>query len=93
MKGGSDVAYDEVKEDVTADFAEPGLHKVCVSAWETLENTAGPAECIYLPVFDPAEGFVTGGGWINSPTGAYAVNPTLTGRVNMGFVAKYLKET
>src|SRR4029079_11474277 len=37
-----------------------------------------------------AAGFVTGGGWIDSPTGAYTANPALTGKANFGFVAKYL---
>ena len=42
-------------------------------------------------VYDPAGGFVTGGGWIDSPAGAYAADPTLTGRANFGFVSKYKK--
>jgi hypothetical protein len=36
-------------------------------------------------------GFVTGGGWINSPSGAYVASPTLTGRDNFDFVSKYQK--
>ena len=34
---------------------------------------------------------MTGGGWINSPAGAYAPNPALTGKANFGFVSKYQK--
>ena len=34
-------------------------------------------------------GYVTGGGWINSPSGAYTANPSLTGKANFGFVSKY----
>ena len=34
-----------------------------------------------------------GGGWIESPAGAYAVDATLAGRVNFGFVSKYKKGT
>jgi hypothetical protein len=45
----------------------------------------------YIVVYDPNAGFVTGGGWINSPTGAYAADPTLTGKANFGFVSKYKK--
>jgi hypothetical protein len=33
---------------------------------------------------------VTGGGWINSPAGSYAANPSLTGQATFGFVAKYV---
>lgn len=45
----------------------------------------------YLVVYDPGAGFVTGGGWINSPAGAYVAEQSLTGRANFGFVSKYLK--
>jgi hypothetical protein len=40
-------------------------------------------------IYDPGAGFVTGGGWINSPAGAFVANPGLTGKANFGFVSKY----
>jgi hypothetical protein len=46
---------------------------------------------VLVVVYDPNGGFVTGGGWINSPAGAYRADPTLTGRANFGFVSKYKK--
>ena len=45
----------------------------------------------YIVVYDPAAGFVTGGGWINSPTGALTADPVLTGKANFGFVSRYEK--
>jgi PKD repeat protein len=45
----------------------------------------------YVVVYDPAAGFVTGGGWITSPAGAYVGDPALTGRASFGFVARYHK--
>ena len=45
----------------------------------------------YVVVYDPGAGFVTGGGWINSPAGAYYLNPTLAGKATFGFVSKYKK--
>ena len=45
----------------------------------------------FLVVYDPDGGFVTGGGWIDSPGGAYAPDPSLTGRASFGFVSKYKK--
>jgi MBG domain-containing protein/Big-like domain-containing protein len=45
----------------------------------------------YIVVYDPGAGFVTGGGWIMSPVGAYVADPSLTGKANFGFVSKYLK--
>ena len=43
----------------------------------------------FLVVYDPLAGFVTGGGWILSPPGAYTADPTLTGKATFGFVAAY----
>lgn len=45
----------------------------------------------YVVVYDPDSGFVTGGGQIVSPAGAYVVDPTLTGKAVFGFNAKYKK--
>ncbi|MBN1999913.1 T9SS type A sorting domain-containing protein [candidate division KSB1 bacterium] len=45
----------------------------------------------YIVIYDAGAGFVTGGGWIESPAGAYVVDPTLTGKANFGFVSKYEK--
>jgi hypothetical protein len=45
----------------------------------------------FIVVYDPNGGFVTGGGWIDSPVGAYTADPTLTGKATFGFVAKYKK--
>ena len=42
-------------------------------------------------VYDPNVGHVTGGGWFTSQAGAYRPDPTLAGRANFGFNAKYLK--
>ncbi|SIS75662.1 MBG domain-containing protein, partial [Belliella pelovolcani] len=44
---------------------------------------------VILTVFDPSGGFVTGGGWINSPAGALKADPSKEGRANYGFNAKY----
>jgi hypothetical protein len=44
-----------------------------------------------LVVYDPSGGFVTGGGWITSPVGAYTADPKLGGKATFGFVSKYQK--
>lgn len=51
-------------------------------------NTVGGLTAMVV-IYDPNGGFVTGGGWINSPAGAYVPNPSLTGKANFGFVSKY----
>ena len=45
----------------------------------------------YVVVYNPDSGFVTGGGWINSPKGAYTSDSNLTGKATFGFVSKYKK--
>ena len=44
-----------------------------------------------IVVYDPTAGFVTGGGWIDSPEGAYTDEPSLVGKATFGFVSKYKK--
>jgi len=48
-------------------------------------------ESVMVVVYDPSAGFVTGGGWIDSPVGAYKVDEGLTGKATFGFVSKYQK--
>jgi hypothetical protein len=45
----------------------------------------------FVVIYDTRAGFVTGGGFINSPAGAYAANLSLTGKASFGFVSKYQK--
>jgi hypothetical protein len=45
----------------------------------------------YVVVYDPTDSFVTGGGWIESPPGAYVPQPELTGRAHFGFISRYEK--
>ena len=89
----SDDTFDEVSEDVETSFNAPidaGIYDLCVRGTDDVDNRGEP-ECIMLVVYDPSGGFVTGGGWIDSPAGAYRANDTLTGKANFGFVSKYKK--
>jgi hypothetical protein len=54
----------------------------------TYTGGATAPEALFV-IYDGSGGFVTGGGWINSPTGAYAAAPSATGKANFGFVSKY----
>jgi PKD repeat protein len=74
----------------------PGNHAYTEAGIYTLQLTvtdddAGSGTDIfeYIVVYDPSAGFVTGGGWIDSPAGAYIPDPTLAGKANFGFVSKY----
>lgn len=55
------------------------------------DKDGGVGQSVYqfVVMYDPAGGFVTGGGWITSPAGAYAANPALTGKATFGFESKY----
>ena len=44
-----------------------------------------------IPVYDTNAGFVTGGGWIDSPAGAYMNSPSLAEKATFGFVSEYVK--
>jgi len=73
-------------------YAYSGAGVYTVSLIVTDNNSdSGSAAYRYVVVYDPDGGFVTGGGWINSPEGAYPAEPTLTGKANFGFVSKYKK--
>ncbi|WP_372883100.1 PKD domain-containing protein [Psychromonas sp.] len=74
----------------THSYSQPGVYTIDV----TLTDIAGAmdtASYSYVAVYDPSAGFVTGGGWFDSPAGAYIEEPELTGKAQFGFVAKYKK--
>jgi hypothetical protein len=74
----------------TADntYLNAGVYTVAVRISDACSDATASRQ---LVVYDPSAGFVTGGGWIDSPAGAYVAAPTLAGKANFGFVAKYLK--
>jgi hypothetical protein len=77
-------------------FTAAGVYQVQLTVTDD-EGGAGTASTVdgqdaYVVVYDPTAGFVTGGGWINSPVEAC---PDLcggaSGRANFGFVSRYKK--
>lgn len=71
-------------------YAAPGVYAVSVTVTDNHGASAAKAY-EYVVIYDPNGGFVTGGGWIISPAGAYAADPSLSGRASFGFVSKYQK--
>jgi len=66
-----------------------GVHEVHTQV--TVCDDCSFTDTGYVVVYDPSAGFVTGGGWIDSPAGAYTANPALVGKATFGFVSKYQK--
>ncbi len=71
-------------------YSAPGVYTVTVTVDDGYGNT-DQATYEFVVVYDPSGGFVTGGGWINSPAGAYLPDPLAAGKGKFGFVAKYNK--
>lgn len=71
-------------------FGAPGLYRITLTVTD-LDGEEATAISEQVVVFDPEAGFVTGGGWANSPPGAYLANPALNDRVRFNFVANYQK--
>ena len=73
-------------------FGDPGVYRVEVTITDD-DSGAATSAFEFIVVFDPDDGFVTGGGFINSLSGAYTPdNPDdedITGKANFGFVSKY----
>ena len=77
----------------TVAFTEPGVYKVSLKVTDnnllsTIATTVDGLEALVV-IYDPNGGWVAGGGWIDSPEGAFAAVPSLTGKANFGFVSKY----
>ena len=72
-------------------YNAPGVYTVSLEIIDDDGGSSGVVIYQYVVVYDPDGGFVTGGGWIISPEGAYVANPSLTGKANFGFVSKYKK--
>jgi len=92
---GSDCSLDEgtgVVGSVTGRhaYAQAGLYTIALSVTDN-DGGAGVSTVGPVVVYDPDGGFVTGGGWIDSPPGALAADPSLAGKATFGFVSKYKK--
>jgi streptogramin lyase len=89
----ADGAFDSPDEDVTAStsFATAGVHTICVHGYDVINSEPSNEVCALFAVYDPDAGFVTGGGWIKSPMGAYGSDPNLYGKAHFNFVSKYKK--
>jgi len=70
-------------------YTAAGVYTIQITG--TDDDTGARTESVMVVVYDPSAGFVTGGGWINSPAGAYKADQSLSGKATFGFVSKYQK--
>jgi hypothetical protein len=71
------------------DYSEAGIYTVCLTVNDG--DLSSEANCTMAVVYDPSAGFVTGGGWIDSPVNAEYQYMQTGGKATFGFVAKYKK--
>src|SRR5262249_44459814 len=79
-----------------ATLSAAGVYQVKLTATDACGNSTTASQTPdgfdwTIIVYDPNAGFVTGGGWIDSPAGAYRANQSLAGKATFGFVSKYQK--
>jgi PKD repeat protein len=72
-------------------FTAAGVYTVALTVTDDDGGADTETAVSYIVIFDASGGFVTGGGWITSPEGAYSDDPSLTGKATFGFVSKYQK--
>jgi hypothetical protein len=70
-------------------YTTAGIYDICLTVNDGFVDS-DPA-CTIAVIYDPSAGFVTGGGWIDSPAGAYKPDENLSGKATFGFVSKYKK--
>ncbi len=70
-------------------YSTDGVYTITLTVTDK-DGGVGTSVFQYVVIYNPNAGFVTGGGWIVSATGALVSSPSLTGRANFGFVSKYL---
>jgi hypothetical protein len=68
----------------------PGVYTLVVTATDIAGNSTD-SEPVFFVVYDPSGGFVTGGGWIDSPVDERYDYMHVGGKASFGFVSKYKK--
>lgn len=78
----------EVRGDHT--YVTPGVYAITLTVTDD-DGSSSQSIFQFIVAYDPEAGFVTGGGFIDSPEEAYQPDQTLVGKAKFGFVSKYKK--
>ena len=71
-------------------YTLPGVYMVAATVTDN-GGLSAASSFQFVIIFDTSDGFVTGGGWINSSAGAYSADLNMTGKATFGFESKYIK--
>jgi len=86
----------ETFENVTSsvsqnhEYIQAGIYVINMTVADNAGASATSAY-EYVVVYDNSAGFVTGGGSIETPLGAYAADTNITGKASVGFNSRYKK--
>jgi hypothetical protein len=69
-------------------FTTTGVYSVQVSVAD-IDGGSVTSAIVFVVIYDPTGGGVTGSGSIISPPGSYAPKPTVSGKGSFGFTSKY----
>ncbi len=72
-------------------YAGAGVYWVTLTVTDDDGGSSSVTTENYVVIYNPEGGFVTGGGWVYSPAGAFVSDDTLEGKATFGFVSKYEK--
>jgi hypothetical protein len=100
LSGGGVIVGVQTSNTITIDWGpNPGVYTLEVKYGNGVECSE-QTSTLSVAVYDPSAGFVTGGGWINSPAGALVVDlansgitdpSTVVGKAHFAFVSRYQK--
>jgi len=75
----------------THQFAHAGMYTIVVTV--TDDDGGSSSASVLIVIFDPEAGFITDGGWIDSPPGAFVPDPTATGKGHFATEVRYADPT